>query len=268
MAPSRAGVEEEHRGTAHAGSGRPRLGGGSRMHGDVRRLRADRPVRGHRHRPRRARRRDHPARHRRLLRHGAQRAPHRRGAARPGPRPGGPVGEVRGPARPRRRLPGIRRPAGGGQELPRLQPATAGDRPRRHLPAGPPRPGRPHRGDRRGRVRVHRRRLGAPSGAVRGRGRHRPPGPCRPPGGRRPARVLADVPEPRVERPPDHPGPGHRRHRLRRALAGPAVGQVVARSSAGTERLPGARPALRAGERGREPGPGRCPRARRRRPRC
>ena len=51
-----------------------------RLHGHVRLLRPGRRGREHRHDPRRARRRHHAARHRRLLRHGPQRAADRRGA--------------------------------------------------------------------------------------------------------------------------------------------------------------------------------------------
>ena len=79
------------------------LGPRSRVHGDVRHVRPGRPRREHRHHPRRARRRDRPARHRRLLRHGPQRAADRRGAPRPPARGLQAERQVRRPARARQR---------------------------------------------------------------------------------------------------------------------------------------------------------------------
>ena len=88
---------------------------------------ADR-AREHRDHPRRARRRHQPARHRRLLRHGPQRAADRRGARGPRPRRGRDQRQVRRPARARTGawLGYDARPA-GGQDRARLLTEPAAD---------------------------------------------------------------------------------------------------------------------------------------------
>ena len=88
-----------------------------RLHGHVGLVRPGRPQREHRHHPRRARRRRHPARHRRLLRHGPQRDADRRGARGAPPRQSADQREVRRPARPGRRPGSATTPPGGGEEL-------------------------------------------------------------------------------------------------------------------------------------------------------
>ena len=96
---------------------------------------ADR-AREHRDDPRRARRRHHPARHRRLLRHGPQRAADRRGARGPRPRPGRDQRQVRRPARPGRRAGSATTRARSDQDRARLLAEPARTRLRRHLPPG------------------------------------------------------------------------------------------------------------------------------------
>ena len=182
-------------GDDHAG---PRRAGGvpgrARPDGHVGHLRPGRRPGEHRHDPRRPRRRDHAARHRRLLRHGPQRAAAPRRAARDPPGQRVHPGEVRRPAGPVRRVHRARRQPGRGEELAGLHADPARHRLRRPVPARPARPAgadRGHgRGDRRdgpGRVRpLHR--------PVRDGGGDHPPGARRAPD-RRPAdRVLADEP--------------------------------------------------------------------------
>ena len=170
------------------------------------------------------------ARHRRLLRHGAQRAPHRRGPPGPGPGRacccrsssvacGTPAADSWASTGARQR-----------SRLPRLQPAATRDRPRRHLPSGPPRPGRADRGDGRGR---------------RGRASR--------PGGSATSDCPRSVPTPSAGPTPSTPWPtsssstpscpaawrttilpttrelGIADDRLRRTLPWPPVGQLVAR---------------------------------------
>ena len=60
-----------------------------------------------------------------------------------------PQRQLRRPARPRRRLPRLRRAPSGDQEPPRAQPPPTRRRPHRHLPPGAPRSRRPYRRDHR-----------------------------------------------------------------------------------------------------------------------
>ena len=80
-----------------------------------------------------------PARHRRLLRHGPQRAADRRARSARPPRQGPDLGQVRRPARPGRRWLGFDARPAAVKNFARLHPDPPRRRPHRHLPPGAPR---------------------------------------------------------------------------------------------------------------------------------
>ena len=168
-------------------------------------------------------RRDHAARHRRLLRHGPQRAAAARRAAPRGP-PGERVhpGEVRRAAGPVRRLRRARRQPGRGEELAGLHADQARHRLRRPVPAGQAGPAGADRGDRRGHRRDGPGRIRPAHRAVRGGGGDHPPGARGPPDRRAADRVLADEPRHRGGDPARRAGARHQRHRLRHLVPRPA----------------------------------------------
>ena len=125
-------------------------------------------------------------------------------------------GALRTPGRAVHRL---RRPAGGREELRELQPAAAGHRLHRPVPAGPARPVGADRGDRRrdrrageGRVRPAHRRVGDVGGDGAAGAR-------RPPDRGAGDRVRRAHPRHRGRDPAGPPRAGHLGRRLRRALA-------------------------------------------------
>ena len=184
---------------------------------------------------------DHPARHRRLLRHGPQRAAARARRCAAATASGVVIsvkfGALRGPGRRARRH---RRPPGRGQELPRLHAAPARHRLRRHLPAsaGSTRPCRSRRPSAR-----------SPSWS---RPATSATSACRRSGADtiRRAHAVHPIADLQIEYSlisrgieaeilPDLPRARHRHHRLRRALARPAQRPLVARSATlGGRRLP------------------------------
>src|SRR5262245_19671522 len=122
----------------------------------------------HRHHPCRARGRHHHARHRRLLRFGAQRDADQGGAQGLQARARLHRGQIRRDARPGPQIPRRRWPAEFGEELSRLHAAPPWHRPCRSLPAGAARShgadrgyDRRHRRDGAGRLRSSRRALGS-----------------------------------------------------------------------------------------------------------
>ncbi len=112
-------------------------------------------------------------------------------------------------------------PPGGGEELPRLQPAPARHRLHRHLPPRARRSRRADRGHRRRDRRHGEGGLCAPHRPVRDRRGHHPAR-ARGASDRRPAdRILAVLRGIEAEILPDPARARHRHHRLRRAVARP-----------------------------------------------
>ena len=216
------------------------LGARPRLHGHVGLLRAGRPRREPRHDPRRARRRHHSARHRRLLRHGPQRDADRRGAQ-GRPRRGADQRQVRRHARTRRAA-GSATTRGRQRSRPSLAYTlqAARHRPHRHLPPGAARSERADRGHHRRDRRSGQGRPRPPHRPVRGRRGDDPPRRRRP-SDRRPAdRIFADLARHRGRDPADLPGARHRHHRLRRAVARAdqrALAKAAARRSATSARI-------------------------------
>ena len=175
-------------------TGPARLRPRPRLHGHVRLLRPGRRGRVARHDPRRARRGRDPARHRRLLRDGPQRAAAR--ATRCADAAARTCRSASSSARcadPDSALARLRRPAAAVKNFARVLAAAARHRPHRRLPAGPPRPGRADRGHRRRDRRADQGRLRPPHRALRGRRRDDAPRARGAPDRRPPDRVLADL---------------------------------------------------------------------------
>ena len=211
--------------------------------------------REHRHHPCRARRRDRPPRHRRLLRHGPQRDADRRGAPRPPARGLPAERQVRRPARARQRLAGLRREPARGQDGAGLHLAASASitststarrawtpRCRSRRPSGrSPSSSRPATSGtsacpRWARETIRRAAAAHPD--------------------RRPAdRVLADLARSPRTRSCHVPRARDRGHRLRRAQPRAHQRALRGRPRAGRRRLPRPRAALRQGEPRAQPGP-------------
>ncbi len=192
--------------------------------------------------PRRPGRRRDPARYsRRLLRHGAQRDAHRRGAAqrpRRSPRTGPDQRQVRALRDPDGNWSGLRRPPRRREELRRLLPPAPRCGPHRRLPDRPA--STPRCRSRRPSARSpnwSRRGTSGTSASARSAPDH-PAGRRHRPDRRPPDRVLADLPGHRAGDPADHPRTGHRHHRVRRALPRPDLRPLHPRPAAGRPRLP------------------------------